>query len=101
MTIAHADNDYILICPFAHKIIRELTEKKPMKFLDMIKAANESKNKQAHRVTSNSKRGRQLLARSTKDIQQAETNLGLQGNDEQDSTRRRAGPNQPNSKADI
>lgn len=35
-----------------------------MKFLELLKAANESRNKQRHRTTSNSKRGRQLIAAS-------------------------------------
>jgi hypothetical protein len=33
-----------------------------MKLLDMIRSANQSKNKQAHRVAGDTKRGRQLLA---------------------------------------
>lgn len=33
-----------------------------MKFLDMLKMANSSRNKQAHRVSSDTKRGRQMIA---------------------------------------
>lgn len=39
-------------------------------FLDMLKQANESKNKQAHRIVPGTKAARKHLAKSTKDTYQ-------------------------------
>jgi hypothetical protein len=51
-----------------------------MKFLDMLKMAQATKNKQNHRVAAGSKRAKQLMAQnSTKDLVPPSNNKSTQG----------------------
>lgn len=54
---------FILVSKFAMNVFNDCLErKKPVKLLDLLKHANASRNKQAHRMTSDSKKGRQFIS---------------------------------------
>lgn len=59
----------LLVSKFVKDIIDDCIErKKPVRLLDLLKHANATRNKQAHRMTSDSKRGRQFLSDKNKFI---------------------------------
>lgn len=63
------DNDVMLIGPETKKILDKVTnELKPGSLLSVLKTANANRNRQVHRLSSNTKRGRQFLAKETKPL---------------------------------
>lgn len=64
-----AEDKTILVGPEIKKIMDNIIEKQnPGSFLNILKSAVQSKNKQAHRVSGDTKRGRQFLAQHTKPL---------------------------------
>lgn len=97
--------DKILVPAWILNIMDSILEKeKPVRFLDLLKHANANRNKQVHRMTSDSKRGRQFLHDKNKFI----TGQGKPIDTKSTDAERRIiydeykpEPREPNSKTDI
>lgn len=64
-----AEDKTILVGLETKKIMDNIIEKQnPGSFLNILKSAVQSKNKQAHRLSGDTKRGRQFLAQHTKPL---------------------------------